>query len=167
MNEIENTDDIHNALIEAGLPAETTVARHTRGFQKSNPEIKHNVLYRVVMPNSSDEKITSEIDALFGLKIKFEKKKGNKVIQFKRCQGYFHTPSSCNHPYKCVKCKENHEIGQFPRDLNPNLPIRCVNCDGAHSANNFREYKKHTISQQKKRLDKTTTETSTTKTATA
>lgn len=141
LNEVQNTDHIHAALVQGGFPTETTVTQHITGFQRAHPEIKHNILFRVVTPNSFDEKIINEIDALFDLKIKFEKMKGNKVIQCKRCQEFFHTASSCNHPFRCVKCKENHEIGKCPRDSNPDLPIRCVNCDGAHSANNYKECK--------------------------
>lgn len=141
LNEVQNTEHIHAALIQGGFPAETTVTQHITGFQKAHPEMKHNVLFRIVTPNSFDEKVISEIDALFDLKVKFEKMKGSKVIQCKRCQEYFHSASSCHHPFRCVKCKENHEIGKCPRDSNPDLPIRCVNCDGAHSANNHRECK--------------------------
>lgn len=141
LNEVQNINHIHAALVQAGFPAETTVTQHITGFQKAHPEIKHNILFRVVTPNTFDEKIINEIDALFDLKVKFEKMKGSKVIQCKRCQEYFHSASSCHHPFRCVKCKESHEIGQCPRDANPDLPIRCVNCDGAHSANNYKECK--------------------------
>lgn len=141
LNEVSNTENIREVLTQAGFPSETVVTQHTTGFQRAHPEIKHNILFRVVTPNSFDEKVLNEIDALFDLKVKFEKMKGNKIIQCKRCQEYFHTASSCHHPYRCVKCKENHDIGNCPRDANPDLPIRCVNCDGAHSANNFKECK--------------------------
>lgn len=141
LNDSFTSDDILNALIRAGFPTETTINQHITGFQKAHPEIKHNLLYRIVTPSSFDERTINEIDALFDLKVKFEKMKGNKIIQCKRCQEYFHTASSCHHPFRCVKCKDAHEIGECPRDANPNLPIRCVNCDGAHSANNHKECK--------------------------
>lgn len=141
LSEVKNTSLIYEALIQAGFPNETTITPHITGFQRANPEIKHNTLYRVVTPGSFDEKKMNEIDALFGFKIQFEKMKGNKVIQCKRCQGYFHTASSCHHPYKCFKCNENHEVGNCPRDIDPDLPIRCVNCNGSHSANNYKECK--------------------------
>lgn len=141
LNGVRNAEAIRVALIEAGFPENTGVIPHITGFQKSNPEIKHNTLYRVVTSNKLDEKILGEIDALFGLKIKFEKIKGKKVVQCKRCQGFFHSANGCHHAYKCVKCNEKHEIGQCARDINPELPIRCVNCDGAHTANNLNECK--------------------------
>lgn len=81
------------------------------------------------------------IDALFGLKIKFEKIKGKKVVQCKRCQGFYHSASGCHHAYKCVKCNEKHEIGSYLRDINLELQVRCVNCDGALTANNLNECK--------------------------
>lgn len=141
LNDSFTGDDILKALVQAGFPTETTINQHITGFQKAHPEIKHNLLYRIVTPSSFDERTISEIDALFDLKVKFERMKGNKIIQCKRCQEYFHTASSCHHPFRCVKCKDTHEIGECPRDANPNLPIRCVNCDGAHSANNHKECK--------------------------
>lgn len=141
LNGVRNAEAIRVALIEAGFPENTDVIPHITGFQKSNPEMKHNTLYRVVTSNKLDEKILGEIDALFSLKIKFEKIKGKKVVQCKRCQGFFHSASGCHHAYKCVKCNEKHEIGQCARDINPELPIRCVNCDGAHTANNLNECK--------------------------
>lgn len=141
LNEFSNSNAIYEALVQGGFPKETTIVQHITGFQRAHPEIKHNILFRIVTPSSFDEKIIGEIDALFDLKVKFEKMKGNKVIQCKRCQEYFHTASSCHHPFRCVKCKESHDIGDCPRDINPDLPIRCVNCDGAHSANNYKECK--------------------------
>lgn len=137
----KNESLILEALVEAGFPKDTTITQHVTGFHKAHPESKHNLLYRVVTPNSFDEKIVNEIDAIFGLRVKFEKMKGSKIIQCKRCQGYFHTASSCNHAFKCVKCNEDHDIGKCPRDKNTELPIRCVNCGGAHSVNKYVECK--------------------------
>lgn len=95
LNGVRNAEAIRSALIDAGFPENTDVIPHITGFQKSNPEIKHNTLYRVVTSNKLDDKILGEIDALFGLKIKFEKIKGKKVVQCKRCQGFFHSASGC------------------------------------------------------------------------
>lgn len=139
LNGIENADVVRVALIEAGFPAGTRVLRHSTGFQKAHPEIKHNTLYKVVTSNQFDVKKLNEIDAIYGMKIKFENIKGNKVVQCKRCQDYFHTAGSCHRAFKCVKCNDKHEFGHCPKDLNPDLPVRCANCNGAHTANNHRE----------------------------
>lgn len=48
-----------------------------------------------------------------------------------RCQGFWHTSSSCQNQMRCVRCGENHVVEYCPR--NRSNPI-CCNCGGTHHA---------------------------------
>lgn len=139
LNEYNDVDSIQQALISAGLPANTLVEPFTTGFQRANPEIVHNRMFKVVVDSKFDEKILNDISGLFNTKISFERMKKVNVVQCKRCQQYFHTAAGCNHQYRCVKCNAQHRPGECPRTINPELPVKCVNCGGSHTANNYRE----------------------------
>lgn len=44
LNGVRNAEAIRDAFMEAGFPENTDVIPHITGFQKSNPELKHNTL---------------------------------------------------------------------------------------------------------------------------
>jgi hypothetical protein len=57
----------------------------------------------------------------------------NVFPQCTRCQSYLHTKAYCHHPFRCVRCGQNHEsnLCQKSRDT----PATCANCQQQHPAN--------------------------------
>lgn len=144
-NDEMNIRGIEEALKSAGFNQIIKIDRFLTGFQKRNPEIIHNKLYRVVLPNEVDDSNLAKIQTINSFRIKFEKMKNSKIVQCRRCQRYAHTARQCSFQYRCVQCIETHEPGKCPRMVNSRLPIACINCASeklnhrSHTANDYQK----------------------------
>lgn len=76
------------------------------------------------------------IKYLFNCAVTINKFKTNQKsgTQCYRCQRFGHTSKNCNMPARCVKCTEDHPIGECTKK-DRTEPARCVNCNENHSAN--------------------------------
>lgn len=75
------------------------------------------------------------IELLLHARVKFEMPYAKKeIVQCYRCQRYGHSKAYCQHPYRCVKCAQNHPTSNCNRN-DQNAPAKCTLCNGAHSAN--------------------------------
>lgn len=86
--------------------------------------------------------------------IKWEpvKSKSKIPLQCHRCQRWGHSASNCGFPYRCVKCIDNHPIGQCTRTTKEGTP-KCCNCKGDHAANHrgceaYKAFEKKKVSQK-------------------
>jgi hypothetical protein len=53
----------------------------------------------------------------------------------RNCKRWGHSAINCNHPFRCIKCDQEHKPFECPRkDRNVGSP-KCVNCNGEHPAN--------------------------------
>lgn len=136
LNGFNDTNLIRQQLIKAGLPNDLQIQHFNTGFQRSNPNIKHNIFFKLIVKVDMDEKLLKNVNSLFGVSVLFEKLKPNAVVQCHNCQSYFHTASMCYRKYRCVKCITDHEAGECPINSNESLNPQCVNCNGFHTANN-------------------------------
>lgn len=59
-------------------------------------------------------------------------RKVKDMVQCYRCQEFGHTKTYCNKRYKCVKCAENHQSVNCPKEKNQ--PATCANCNENHAA---------------------------------
>lgn len=89
LNGYDNTDIVKNELIRAGLPDDTAVLFHITGYQRANPNAKHNTLFKVIVNSTIDEKEIIKIKSLFGYMIKIENLKPKKVTQMFQLPGIF------------------------------------------------------------------------------
>lgn len=153
-----NIAGINEALSTAGYSnVETT--RFTTGFQKRNPNLIVNKLYRIILPADADEVNLLKIRTINSFGIRIEKMKNDKVIQCKRCQRFSHTANQCSFLYRCVQCINSHQPGCCPRTVNSKLPLGCINCatnklnHHGHTANNLElcEFYKTTLGKNKKK----------------
>lgn len=136
LNGFNNTNVIREQLIKAGLPNDLQIQQFATGFQRANPNIKHNTFFKLIVKADMDEKLLKNVNSLYGVSIVFEKLKPSQVVQCHNCQAYFHTASMCYRKYRCVKCTSSHEPGECPANSNETLNPQCVNCNGFHTANN-------------------------------
>lgn len=147
-------DDIKNALLTTGVFGNgVVVTRLITGFQCSNPDKHHNILFKVVVDAGFDAGSLKNINIINGNIIKWEKLKSKSVLQCKNCQRFWHSAGQCFYQKRCVKCILKH-TGECPRNTNQNIPLKCVNCGGTHSANNYNEctfFKKHNLPQIEKK----------------
>lgn len=95
LNGFNDTNLIRQQLIKAGLPNDLQIQHFNTGFQRSNPNIKHNVFFKLIVKVDMDEKLLKNVNSLFGVSVLFEKLKPNAVVQCHNCQSYFHTASMC------------------------------------------------------------------------
>lgn len=96
--------------------------------------------------------IVKTIRYLCDHKIKWEpyhKSRKNMVTQCSKCQRFGHASNNCNHPYRCIKCTEVHEVNQckITKEDKP----KCVNCSLEHPANyrNCKAYKEYIAAKKK------------------
>lgn len=76
-----------------------------------------------------------DIQYLLHAKISFEAPHPRKdVVQCYRCQRYGHTKTYCRHPFRCVKCGQNHSSNECTKP-DKSTPALCTLCGGAHPAN--------------------------------
>lgn len=71
----DEIEPIYGALVTAGFPEDTTVDIFSTGFQRANPGMVHNQMFKVIVNAQFDEKIIDDIDGLFNTKVPFEKMK--------------------------------------------------------------------------------------------
>jgi hypothetical protein len=84
-------------------------------------------------PNHNNKDIY-ELQFLLNAKVTFEPPRKNKeAVQCKKCQRYGHTKTYCWHPFRCVKCGQNHDTKSCSKSNT--TPAKCVLCDGDHPAN--------------------------------
>lgn len=112
LNGINDAELVRAEIIRAGMPEDIIVMQHITGFQKANPTLKHNTLYKLIVSSTIEEKEIIKVKSLFGFMIKIEKLKTKDVTQCTNCQSYFHTASCCFRQYKCVKCITNRATAQ-------------------------------------------------------
>lgn len=96
--------------------------------------------------------IVKTIRYLCDHKIKWEpyhKSRKNMVTQCNKCQRFGHAANNCNHPYRCIKCTEVHEVNQCK--ITPEDKPKCVNCSLEHPANyrNCKAYKEYIAAKKK------------------
>lgn len=105
----------------------------------------HNVRHRVTkeplnlffidLTQQSNNKDIFSIEYLLHAKIRFEMPyKKKDIVQCQRCQQYGHSKTYCRHPFRCVKCAQNHPTTDCPKK-DRSLQAKCVLCDGQHPAN--------------------------------
>ena len=144
------TEELLQTLKEQGIPA-VSVAQ----IGKSADDPTFSVSFD---KNSiSYAELTTQHNDIGGLRIKWEKfvPKKKRYVQCKRCQRWGHGAANCNMPRRCVKCKENHEVGQCARKAPTDEgEPHCINCgkDG-HPANSSscEIFKKHVAAIEKKK----------------
>lgn len=93
-------------------------------------------LFHFEDPNTSVislQKQCHEINSLL-VRWKTKLKSKSRPTQCYNCQLYGHAASSCNRPYRCVKCLDHHLPGKCKRTSRVGN-ASCVNCKGDHSAN--------------------------------
>lgn len=121
-------------------------------------EIQNKIWHIILQPNT-------DIKPFLALKnighqiIRIEQVRKPTIIQCKRCQRFNHAASSCNLPYRCVKCTDSHEPGMCPTNTNNNkTKPKCVNCSGEHTANNANKcpaFKRALAAKEDKKKKKT------------
>lgn len=141
-----------NVFIIRGLPASITYAqieaafseaqidfrkveRHETGYTRSSRVASE--LWRVSVAREVTLKQMRTISGILNVKVKIEPLVKKSVMQCKNCQEFFHSAVCCNHPYRCVKCIEQHLPGLCNRNKNKGLPPKCCNCGGEHPANDL------------------------------
>ena len=62
------------------------------------------------------------------------KNKNKPPLQCHRCQRWGHSTAGCGYQYRCIKCTEDHPIGECPRKTREGN-AKCCNCRGDHAAN--------------------------------
>lgn len=91
-------------------------------------------MFFIDLEPSANNKDIFNIQYLLHAKIVFEPPYRKKeIVQCKRCQQYGHTKSYCKHPFKCVKCGQDHETVKCIKDNS--TPAICALCGGDHPAN--------------------------------
>ncbi|XP_055388422.1 uncharacterized protein LOC129616972 isoform X3 [Condylostylus longicornis] len=105
-------DEILNCL-KAKEKKSITFEKVTQLATKRSIEQNINLPYYIVQasPNSSvnDIKNIKEIDHSI---VTWENIKRKPIQQCTRCQRFSHTAANCHMDYRCVKCGENHKIGE-------------------------------------------------------
>jgi hypothetical protein len=109
-----------------------TVRNITNVIQSSTK--KPLSMFFIDLEPSSNNKDIFNVQYLLHAKITFEPPyKKKEIVQCKRCQQYGHTKSYCRHPFKCVKCGQDHDTSKCQKDNT--TPAVCVLCGGDHPAN--------------------------------
>lgn len=115
-NGVANTNVIRNGLIKAGFPECTEVLPHITGFQKANPEIKHNTLFKIITSNQFDEKIIGEIDALFYVwRLNSKKSKETKLFNAKSARATFIRPVAAIIHTDVLNASKNTKLVNAPK----------------------------------------------------
>lgn len=92
-------------------------------------------MFFVDLEQGVNNKEIFDIQYLLHAKISFEAPHTKKdVVQCQRCQRYGHSKTYCRHPYRCVKCGQDHPTSSCHK-ADRSDPAKCVLCDGAHPAN--------------------------------
>lgn len=140
--------DIHNDILK--LSTEVIKVVQLKSL-KDKKELLN--VYLVHFKSTCDlNEIVKTIRYLCDHKVKWEpyhKSRKNMVTQCNRCQRFGHASNNCNHPFRCIKCISDHEVGQC-KITKEDKPA-CVNCSLEHPANyrNCKVYKEY-IKDKKK-----------------
>lgn len=133
-------EDITTALADQGYTATSVTNVLSRRIVKTDENDRQSVtrnplpLFFVdISPDTFNDKIY-DIKYLLAYKISIEEPyKKRSLPQCTRCQSYSHTKSYCRHPYRCVRCGQDHQSGACQKSIN--TPATCANCKGPHPAN--------------------------------
>lgn len=86
--------------------------------------------------------------------VKWEQMKSKTKVRLQchRCQRWGHSATNCGFQYRCVKCTEDHPIGECSRKTREGN-AKCCNCRGDHSANHrgceaFKAFEKRITNHQ-------------------
>lgn len=126
---------IESALQQAGILF-NGLERHSTGYTRSH-EIQSD-LWRITTPNSVTIQHFKAIDGILNVKIRVEILRRSPVLQCKNCQLFFHSAAGCHRKFRCVKCDQDHQPSNCPRNTNQSLPVVCCNCHKNHSANDLK-----------------------------
>lgn len=108
----------------------------------------------------STESNVNDLKSIKGLLyrcIRWEALKKPEIPQCRNCQGFFHSASNCFLPSRCVKCKEQHEIGKCSLKEVPESErekIFCVLCNKYGHPASYKGCEKYKALQQKLRSRK-------------
>lgn len=121
---------------------------------KTRFHIKNNVdskMIKVVLPEDTDTKAFEKVRYVLHTRVYIDSMKPAKILQCKRCQRLSHTANYCTHPYRCVKCTEEHEPGTCKLNAPGNtINPKCCNCNGEHIASSYEcTYLKKAIDEKK------------------
>lgn len=105
------------------------------GYSKNNNS--NTNLWKIICGPETTIDDISEYKLICNASVKFEPIKRKGAIQCKNCQGFQHTASNCNREYRCVKCGNNHEIGNCSIVGYNKKKVKCANCGKNHTANNL------------------------------
>ena len=122
------TDRVVTALKDPNFPV-ISAKRMTKG-----PERTTMPLVLVSLTKSEEGKHLFNITKLLFITISAEALKPNNLkSQCHRCQRFGHASSSCNIPFRCVKCSGPHNSRDCakPHEVTPT----CCNCRRPHTAN--------------------------------
>lgn len=109
----------------------------------------------------------NELKAIHGLLyrcIHWEPLRKPEITQCRNCQSFFHSASNCYLPTRCVKCKENHEIGKCSLEQlaeTEREKLFCVLCNKYGHPASYRGCEKYKELKQKLRTKKTRINTKT------
>lgn len=130
------SDEIIDGMKQANIEI-VSIKKFDTHYVRQNTTIAMPVLWKIVCEPGITLKELKDIRGFCNCIVKFETMNKRDVTQCHRCQRYFHTAGSCHYHYRCVKCTDNHPIGQCTK--NKAMPPKCVNCNGNHTANNYNE----------------------------
>lgn len=104
---------------------------------RTNKQREFNAFLVEFSPSTSLEEVTVR-KSLFGEVIQWERLKSNDVTQCKRCQQAGHVQANCQNKRRCVKCDEEHEIGECKRKNREDGKPYCVLCKSEGHPANYR-----------------------------
>lgn len=93
----------------------------------------------VKLAPGSDAKKFRQIKFILDCVVSIVRYRPNRTLgtQCFRCQAFGHSSKNCNMPPRCIKCTNQHAVGECPKKTR-NEPAKCVNCNENHPAN-YRE----------------------------
>ena len=137
-----NTGEIKSA-IESVLP-KMEIHSVSSLTSRTKPNSSHNnFIVKISSSSRLDDLIT--VKYLLHQKIYWEKLKTTDIIQCFRCQNFGHVSKNCMMKARCVKCKEDHAVGQCKRNssADSNEKPSCVNCGQEGHPANYRGCSHH------------------------
>lgn len=114
----------------------------------------------IYMVQISGESKISELKTIKGLLyrcIHWEGLRKSEIAQCRNCQSFQHSASNCYLPRRCVKCKDNHEIGKCSLQEVPATErekLFCVLCNSYGHPASYKGCPKYKELQQKLRAKK-------------
>jgi len=123
-----DVNDIKDSLHQRGH-----IVRNIANITHHQTKIPLSMFYIDLEPNHNNKDIF-EIQYLLNARISFEPPlKKREIVQCKRCQQYGHTKRYCAHPFKCVKCGQDHNTVSCEKP--DTTPAIYALCGGSYPAN--------------------------------